>query len=417
MKYAVLANRRFATWAFVSSTARLPGAMAPLAMVFLGHSSVGGYGVGSVLAAAFVMGEVVGAATIGARLHPRRIRTVLGAGLVVGGAAFGLMALFPSSPLGILIVLAAVGGAAPAASPGGLRTLLTGMVAEEQVAQALSAEAILQEGLWMAAPALVVVLSVNVSGAAALGFCGACLIVSGLSAAVLKAIQPTAEAELDEGRPSTRLLLSAWPVYLTSAAALSLMAVGELVLPSLLQSRHEAVGIAGVLLTAFAACSALSAFLYGLRSWPGGPRSQSAVLLVGTAAAIVVVACVPNLLGITLGFLAAGCLQSVVLITRNMSMRDRLPKYAHAGGYSVMYAVQGVGYSLSAILAGVVLDHANPSAAMLTGVALGLVLITVSLLAERRAPAVSTEPGSVESASTDSVASRTRPVTDSETVT
>jgi len=98
-------------------------------------------------------------------------------------------------------------------------------------------------------------------------------------------------------------------------------------------------------------------------------------------------------------------------------MRDRQPKSAHAGGYSVMYAVQGVGYSLSAILAGVVLDHASPSAAMLTGVALGLVLITVSLLAERRAPAVATDQGSVESASTESVASRTRPVTDSETVT
>lgn len=387
MKYAALANSRFATWAFVSSAARLPGAMAPLAMVFLGHSSVGGYGIGSVLAAAYIVGEVLGAATIGARLHPRRIRAVLGVGLVVGGAAFGVMATFPSSPLPVLLVAAAVAGAAPAASPGALRSLLTGMVAEKDVAQALSAEAVLQEGLWMAAPALVVLLSVHVSGGAALGFCAACLLVAGLSASVLKSIQPTEEAIAAEGeRPSGRLLLSGWPIYLTSASAMALMAVGELVLPALLQSRHQNVNLAALLLTSFAAASALSAFVYGMRGWPGSPRTQSSLFLVATAGAIAVVATVPQLPGIVLGFLAAGCLQSVVLITRNMSLRERLPSSAHAGGYSVMYAVQGVGYSMSAILAGLVLDHASPSAAMLTGVAIAIVLIAISTVAERRAP-------------------------------
>jgi len=386
LKYAALANSRFATWAFVSAAARLPGAMAPLAMVFLGHSSVGGYGIGSVLAAAYIVGEVIGAATIGARLHPRRIRAVLGIGLVVGGVAFGFMALLPSSPLPVLMLAAAIAGAAPAASPGALRTLLTGMVAEEEVAQALSAESILQEALWMAAPALVVLLSVHVSGSAALGFCAACLVLAGLSAAVLKSIRPTEEALAGAERPSTRLLLSAWPIYLTSAAAMALMAVGELVLPALLQFRHHNVDIAALLLTAFAAASALSAFVYGLRTWPGSPRSQSSLFLVGTAAAIAVVASVPNLPGIVIGFLLAGCLQSVVLITRSMSMRERLPNSAHAGGYSVMYAVQGVGYSLSAILAGLILDHANPSSAMLAGVAIALVLIALSTVAERRVP-------------------------------
>jgi hypothetical protein len=386
MKYAALANTRFATWAFVSSAARLPGAMAPLAMVFLGHSSVGGYGIGSVLAAAYILGEVVGAATIGARLHPRRIRAVLATGLIVGGLAFGAMAVFPSSPLPVLMVAAAIAGAAPAASPGALRSLLTGMVAEEEVAQALSAEAILQEVLWMAAPALVVLLSVQVSGGAALGFCAVCLILAGLLAAVLRAIRPTEQEIASDDQPSVRLLLSAWPIYLTSASAMSLTAVGELVLPALLQSRHQNVNIAAALLTAFAAASGLAAFVYGLRSWPGSARTQSSVLLVGTAAAITVVATAPHLVGIVLGFLAAGCLQSVVLITRSMSMRERLPSNAHAGGYSVMYAVQGVGYSLSAIMAGLVLDHGSASTAMLAGVALAIVLIAVSTVAEHRTP-------------------------------
>jgi predicted MFS family arabinose efflux permease len=80
------------------------------------------------------------------------------------------------------------------------------------------------------------------------------------------------------------------------------------------------------------------------------------------------------------------------MVTRNLSLREALPSSAHTAGYSVMYAVQGIGYSLSAVFAAVMLDRSTPSAAILTGVAFTLLLTAVSTLAERRAQPATAPP-------------------------
>jgi predicted MFS family arabinose efflux permease len=113
---------------------------------------------------------------------------------------------------------------------------------------------------------------------------------------------------------------------------------------------------------------------------------------MATTTCIAVVALVPSLAGIVVFFLAAGCFQPVVLITRNLSLRQQLPEHAHTAGYSVMYTVQGVGYSISAIFAAVALDRSTPSTAILVGVAITLLLLGISVLAERRTLRVP-EPG------------------------
>ncbi|MCZ9337974.1 MFS transporter, partial [Streptomyces sp. TRM76130] len=86
--------------------------------------------------------------------------------------------------------------------------------------------------------------------------------------------------------PMTRTLLSGWPVYLTSAAAMAMLATTELVLPALLEDRHIAVGWSGPLLAGFALASAAGALCYGLRTWPGSARVHSLVLLAVTAACV-----------------------------------------------------------------------------------------------------------------------------------
>ncbi|MCZ9341697.1 hypothetical protein NGM37_28450, partial [Streptomyces sp. TRM76130] len=89
------------------------------------------------------------------------------------------------------------------------------------------------------------------------------------------------------------------------------------------------------------------------------------------------------LAGITAALLLAGVFQSGVMVTRSLSLRERLPEDAHAAAYSVMYAVQGVGYSATASLSAVALDLATPSVAILGGVAITLVITAVSAFAER----------------------------------
>ncbi|MER6895228.1 hypothetical protein, partial [Amycolatopsis sp. NPDC000740] len=185
-----------------------------------------------------------------------------------------------------------------------------------------------------------------------------------------------------------RQLLSAWPIYLTSAASMALLSAAELILTPLLEFRHLQTGWAGVLLTVFSGSSALGAFLYGLRKWPGAVRTQSLVLLVGMSACVALIAVVPGLVGIGVVLVIGGLCQAAVAVTRNLSLRDALPEEAHTGGYSVMYAVQGVGYTLTATLTALALASFTPVTALIGAAALTLLFTIGSALAElRRAPA------------------------------
>ncbi|MGY1579847.1 hypothetical protein [Streptomyces sp. MN13] len=60
MTYRDLATRPVLTWSLVAVAARMPVAMAPLAVVFLVRERPGGYSLGALLAAAYVLGEIVG---------------------------------------------------------------------------------------------------------------------------------------------------------------------------------------------------------------------------------------------------------------------------------------------------------------------------------------------------------------------
>jgi MFS family permease len=124
MSYRQLATRPVLKWALVAIGARLPVAMTPLALVFLVRDRPGGYALGAGLAAAYVLGEVAGAMVLGPRLNADRARFQLAAGLALGACSFAGLGLLPRAPLPVLGILAVLAGAAPAAAPGGLRTLL-----------------------------------------------------------------------------------------------------------------------------------------------------------------------------------------------------------------------------------------------------------------------------------------------------
>lgn len=384
--YRVLATRELFTWALTALASKTPVAMTPLALVFLARAGSGGYTLGATLASAYVLGEVVGAPLLGARLAHRRMRGQLAAGLLVGAGAFAALAFTRSAPTAVTVCVAFTAGAAPAACPGGIRSLLTGLVTEENVPRALSAEATLTQITWAVAPGLVTLLALKVHPGAPLvlgAFLAGCAALLVLLLPEPRAVEPRKRTSA----PLTRVVLSGWSVYLTSAAAMAMLAAAELVLPALLEDRGLAVGWAGPLLAGFSLASAVGAFCYGLRTWPGSTRVQSLLFLVVTAGCVSTVALVPSLPGIAVGLTAAGVFQAGVMVTRNLSLRERLPEHAQAVGYSVMYAVQGLGYSLTASLSAVALDRAGPRTAVLGGVAVTLVITLISALAERRSAA------------------------------
>ncbi|ATY16859.1 hypothetical protein CU254_36700 [Amycolatopsis sp. AA4] len=393
MGYRGLAKKPVLLWALVAVVARLPIAMAPLGLVFLARDRPGGYSLGATLAAAYVVGEVLGALFIGT-LPVSRGKPGLALGLGAGAVAFGGLALASSAPDPVLVVLAALAGGCPAASPGGMRAMLTRLVDEDVVASALSAESTLTQAIWAIAPGLSVSLALWAGAEVPLEVGAAAMAVAALTLPLLPgpagAAAPAKTPAKTRGHG--RQLLAAWPIYLTSAASMALLSAAELILAPLLEFRHLQTGWAGVLLTVFSGSSAVGAFVYGLRKWPGAVRTQSLVLLVGMSACVALIAVVPGLIAISVVLVVGGLCQAAVAVTRNLSLREALPAEVHTGGYSVMYAVQGVGYTLTATLTALALASFTPVTALIGAAALTLLLTVASALAELRRVPTSSMP-------------------------
>ncbi|GGZ75900.1 hypothetical protein GCM10010344_48460 [Streptomyces bluensis] len=383
MTYRDIASQQVLTWAIVSIGARMPVAMAPLALVFLVRERPGGYPLGAALAAAYVIGEIIGAPLLGMRTRPERARPQLAAGLAAGAAGFAGLGLLPAAHPVVLAAFAFLAGAAPAAATGGLRALLTSIVPKRAVAQALSTESMLVSAIWAVSPAAVTGLALGVAPWVPL-LLAAALMGSSVAGLWLLPVGWEADKADGDGTSVLRLLARAWPVYVTGAASLSILGLAELMLPALLEQRGTGVGWSGPLLTGLALGSGAGAFLYGLRSWPGQLRTRSTVLMCGVSACVTLVALIPHTAWLAAALVLAGVLQAGAFVTRNLSLGEALPSSALAAGYSVMYAAAGAGYAATGSLAGALLNFVAPSTAILAGVGLTLLLTAIGALGERR---------------------------------
>ncbi|MFE2064872.1 MFS transporter [Streptomyces sp. NPDC059467] len=381
MPYRDVVSKQVLIWAGTAVGARMPVAMAPLALVFLVRERPGGYSLGAVVATAYVIGEILGAPVLGMRLRPEHARAQLAVGLTTGAAAFAALGSLPDAHPGLLAGFAFVAGAAPAAATGGLRTLLTTLVPERSAAQALSVESILTAAVWAASPAAVAGLALGVAPGVPLLLAAALMASSVAGLWLLPAAWGVGErADV----PLARVLAGAWPVYVTGAASLTLLGLSELVLPALLEQRGIGVGWSGPLLAGMAVGGGLGAFLHGLRAWPGRLRTHSVLLMTGTAVCTTLAALTPHTAGIACALVVGGMLQSAAMLTRNLALRAALPARAHAAGYSVMYAAAGAGYAATGSLAGALLRVVAPSTAVLAGVGVTLALSALGWWGEVR---------------------------------
>ncbi|MDV9171499.1 MFS transporter [Streptomyces sp. W16] len=395
MTYRDVVSRQVLTWACTAVGARMPVAMAPLALVFLVRERPGGYSLGAIIAAAYVLGEIVGAPVLGMRLRPERARGQLAVGLALGAAGFVGLGMFPGAHPVVLAGFACLAGAAPAAATGALRTLLGSLVPERSVAQALSVESILTAGVWAVAPAAVAGLALGIAprvplllaaGLMASSVAGLWLLPAGWGAGDTADTGGGGGTETGAGTGVRMLamLIGAWPVYVTGAASVAVLGLSELVLPALLEQRGIGVGWSGPLLTGMAVGGGLGAFVYGLRGWPGLLRTRSLVLMAGTSACVALAALIPTTPGIGVALVVGGTLQSGAMLTRNLSLREVLPPGALAAGYSVMYAAASVGYAATGSLAGALLKFVAPSTAILAGAVLTVLLTVIGWWGEVR---------------------------------
>ncbi|MEV4050680.1 MFS transporter [Amycolatopsis sp. NPDC049688] len=389
--YRSIATAPVLVWAGTAVAARLPIAMAPLALVFLARGLPGGYAFGATLAAVWVLAEVIGAPVLGLWLRAERTKAHLLLAFGVAAACYLGLAFGPALPTAVVVALTFVAGFAPAASPGGLRALLTRLVPEDDVAKVLSAEVMLNGLIWAGAPAVVAFLAVGAGPGAPMAVAGALnLLAFGLVVFRLP------EGVPDDTGPAVRVtaktLAAPWPVYLTAAASMAMVSTIELVLPALIESRGLSVATVGPLLVVFWVSSVAGGVVYGRRRWPGSASRQSLVCLVVTTAALSAVAVLPGVAGIGATLAVGGLFQAAVLVTRNLSLRERLPAVAHAAGYSIMYAATGIGYSVVAAASALALRALSPAAAIGFGGAITVVIVAISAVAERRPVRLPTGP-------------------------
>lgn len=379
MSYRGLVSKDMGLWSFTVAASRLPVAMAPLAFVFLARQTTGQDARGAVMAAAYTAAEAVGAPLLGTRLRNRPFRREIAAGLLVSAGFFAALALTPDAPALVAVAMAAAAGAAGAAAPGALRTMVADLVPGEHVQSAFSWESSLNMAVWAASPALVAASAVHWTATVPFFVAAAATAIGAVCVLLLpkKISQPVPAAT--PTRDSARQLASAWRIYLTSAAAMYLLATAELALPALLEQRGQPAGYSGPLLTGFALASILGGLLYGLRTWAGSPESHSTLLLYTTTVIAGGLAVAPRLGAIAALLVAAGLSQAIVLIARNLSLRRALPSDLHPIGYSLQYAGSGIGYGISAAVTGLLLAHVQPSTTVLITAAITLGLTTATL--------------------------------------
>lgn len=358
-------------WSIVRLITRFPAAAAPIMFVMLSKTQLGDYRTGAWMAAGCVATECVAAPLLGARLDGRPMLREARLALIVTAAALVSMAAGVSRlPTAVLVALAGLAGGAIAGLIGGMRTLLTRVLSEGDVRVALSWESVITDVVFAVSPALVTGLALGVDGRVPLLLAGAGAVVSALLLPGLPGIADTPESppgQTHRTAGTARALLSAWPIYLTSASAMYLSATIEVAVAPLLEQHGLDIGWAGVVLSAFSIAAVAGGLLYGLRAWPGSYRAQSLVLLTAVVALVALAA-----VGSTVGLLAlaapltlAGAAQAGLITARNLSLHELLPEHHHSAGNSLLYAGSCLGYGSSAAVIALFLSEGEATALVL----------------------------------------------------
>jgi hypothetical protein len=386
-RYEILFHYKgFFLWSLVRVLTRFPIAAGPIGFLLFSKTILGNYDIGAWMAASYAVCETIAAPTLGARLGNGPMLQKVRYSLVIAAASFFSIAVgakMLTTPL--LLLLSGLAGGATAGLQGGLRSLLTRTLDHRDVPAALSWESVLHQFVYAFGPIAVTSLALGIDGRVPLLLMGGTALASTLLVIYLPNPRECDQESRSKAETSARReLVRAWPIYLTSAVVAYLIATVELVLSPLLEEGHLPISWTGPLLSVFAVASLLGGLCYGLRTWPASYRSQSLILLIGVSALIgcTGIEARTGLISLVISLILAGFLYSALLTTRNLSLHERLPRNLDATGYSFLYAGSGFGFSISAVMSGLLLSNGTARTALLIACALTLLVGIVSATAE-----------------------------------
>ncbi|MFF5637880.1 MFS transporter [Streptomyces sp. NPDC012825] len=383
----VLCREGGTAWYVAMGLIRTPVAMAPLALVFLGHST-GSFSAGGVLAASHALGEAVGAPFMGRGFDRRPFLGQLRFALLAEALVFAAVAVLAGhTPMVLLVAMAFAAGAVAAGVPGGMRAQLSGTTPEHLRHTALGLESALNQAVWAAGPVLASLVSTQVSPRIAL------LLMAVVSAAPLafagriRHAAPDVREDAPEPVGTLSVVRMAWPTVLLAAAIMFLVGAMDVALPARLESTGRQLALTGVITGAFALASIAAGLVYGRRAWPGSPGTQTLFLLPAMTAALTLCAVTGRLWAFFAAFLLGGLFYSPLMIIRNLALQNRLPQNVWATGFSLLYAAGGLGYGAAALLTAGLVKATTPVVTIVVCTALTTVIGLVAGIGERRGAA------------------------------
>ncbi|MGV9938612.1 MFS transporter [Streptomyces sp. NPDC003401] len=378
----VLRREGGTAWYAAMGLIRAPVAMAPLALVFLGHST-GSFSAGGVLAAAHALGEAFGAPFMGSRFDRKPFLGQLRFALIAEALAFAaLVVLAGHTPMIFLVGLAFAAGAVAAGVPGGMRAQLSSTTPDHLRATALGLESALNQAVWAGGPMLASLVSTQVSPRVTLVLMAVASAAPVLMAGRIRHHGPAAREQDRTPVGTLSVLRTAWPTVLLAAAIMFLVGAMDVALPARLETTGQELALTGVVTGAFAVASIAAGLVYGRRVWPGTPGSQTLVLLPAMTMALTLCAVTGRLWGFFAAFLLGGLFYSPLMIIRNLALQHRLPKNVWATGFSLLYAAGGLGYGAAALLTAGLVDATSPAVTIVVCTALTTLIGLVAGLGE-----------------------------------
>jgi hypothetical protein len=379
---AVVRTPGMRAWTLVVLCQRLPIAMSPLALVYLGHLAASSYAAGAVLAAVFAAAEAVTAGPMGRRFDRRPARSEIR--LVLGVQAILFVALTASAltpaPLWLLVLLSAGAGGVASGAHGGLRALLVRTTDPATHHAALSLESTLTTLLWAVGPAVVGLVTLTAGAAWSIALVAALAAAGALAAGTLADPGPAP----DGPEAKVRVWHRTWPALLQEGAVMVCVGAAYTGLPGLLESVGTEGTVAGPLLAVFALAGLAGGLVYGSRTWPGAYRTQSAVLVLAVAAVLGLAAVAPTAGLVGALVVLSGLAGTPALTARAAGVQQLLPEHAWAAGFSGLYAAGGVGFGVAGLVVAGLVDAAGVRVAMLACVAVAALGAVVGAAAEAR---------------------------------
>lgn len=369
-------------WAFslAALVGRMPISMLGIGSVLLVQDRRGSYTLAGAVAAAYALGLALGGPRVAQLVDRRGQRPVLPWCLLVSGVALvTLVALSgTAAPAGVLLALALLCGAALPPLGSCVRARWTYMLAGRpaQVGTAMALESVADEVVFVAGPAVVVVLATALDPAAGLLTALALCAVGTLVFVGLRSTEPPVHARSATARSAIR------QAGLQTATA-SMVFVGvvfgglEVVMVAFAQEQGRP-GAAGFLLPLIAVGSAVSGLVYGARQWRAPLDRRFLVALLGLTVGVVPVLFAPGVAAMVPAALLAGVAVSPTLIA-GFALAERLvPPEARTEGFTWLNSGLGVGVAAGSVAGGALADGPGAGTAFLTCLVGALVALLVA---------------------------------------